>query len=60
MLAPPCTDIDELCNRFGWYQNGLRTLLDVARGLAYLHARKPWVGEAALATPSEQVSGEQP
>ena len=32
--------------RFGWYQTGLRTLLDIARGLAYLHSRKPWVSEA--------------
>ena len=34
------------CGRLGWYGIGLKILLDVARGLAFLHSRRVRIGLA--------------
>ena len=37
---------DPSARRLGWYQNGHLVALDIARGLAYLHAQKVCIGTA--------------
>jgi len=39
-FARACERTGGACGRLGWYGSGLRILLDVARGLAFLHNRR--------------------